>query len=199
MIVAALYPLISAVVLAQSAPVVDELRVLAADGSDTALAAQVAKWPDEAREAVRHFLIVAESVSLATEPLTSAERVATAFAEAWQDSSLLMRVSFFRSRSAADRRLFVRADSIRREGNAALYRDGVEGAMRRWRESVRLFTKACGYSPCSQTLQEWQRRSATSGRVFTSQGCWTAQKSISSVRAAWPNGWAISVLRETLP
>jgi CHAT domain-containing protein/tetratricopeptide (TPR) repeat protein len=120
--------------------VVDELRVLAANGSDNALAAHVAEWPDEARETVRRLLIAAELERGATGLIASAERVAETFASAWQDSSLLTRVSLFRSQSAADRRVFVRADSIRREGNAALYRDGVEEAMRRWRESVRLFT-----------------------------------------------------------
>jgi CHAT domain-containing protein/Tfp pilus assembly protein PilF len=140
MIGPALWTLMSAVVVAQSAPVVDELRALAAAGADTALTARVAEWPDEAREAVRQLLILAESESEAAEPLASAERVAAAFAALWRDSSLVRRAAFFRGRSPAERRTYVRADSIRREGNAAVYRDGVEMAMRRWRESLRLFT-----------------------------------------------------------
>ena len=140
MIVPTLWTLVSAAIATQSPSVVDELLTLAERGADSTLAARVAEWPDETREAVRQLFILAESRSEPTEDLASAERLAAAFADAWQDSSLMGRVAFFRTRSPADRRTFVQADSIRLEGRAALYRDGVEAAMRLWRESLQLFT-----------------------------------------------------------
>ena len=140
MIVPTLWTLVSAAIATQSPSVVDELLTLAERGADSTLAARVSEWPDETREAVRQLFILAESRSEPTEHLASAERLAAAFADAWQDSSLMRRAAFFRSRSPADRRTFVQADSIRLEGRAALYRDGVETAMRLWRESLQLFT-----------------------------------------------------------
>jgi CHAT domain-containing protein/tetratricopeptide (TPR) repeat protein len=140
MITPLLWTLMSAAIAPQSPSVVDELLTLAAEGTDSALAAQVAEWPDEAREAVRQLFILAESKTETAEHLASAKRVAVALAGAWRDSFLLQQVVRFRDWSPGQRRTFVLADSIRREGNAAVYRDGVDAAMRRWRESLRLFT-----------------------------------------------------------
>lgn len=140
MIGGALWSLVSAAVLAQSGAAVQRIRILASTATDTVVAAQVGEWPDEAREAFRGLLIDA-TLALPQQALhlRSAERLAVALAAAWRDSFLLRRVAVFRSWPPARRRQYIVADSVRRAGNAVVYREGVGAAMSRWRESLRLF------------------------------------------------------------
>jgi CHAT domain-containing protein len=119
----------------QSPHAADTVRMLARDGPDSALVDAARRHPDDTREALRRLL--AEGAGGA--PLTSAERLAGAYATAWRDSFLVRQVERFRSLSLPDRAAKVAADSLRLAGNAALGGAGVAAAMRAWRESLRRF------------------------------------------------------------
>ena len=123
--------------LTQSPQDVDELRVLARDGPDSALVERSRQRPNEAREALRRLLADAAAEGGAT--LAAAERLAGAYALAWQDSFFVRQVGRFQSLSPVDRQTKVAADSMRLAGNATLGSAGVEAAMRVWRESLRRF------------------------------------------------------------
>jgi CHAT domain-containing protein len=127
--------LVLAASFAQSSQGSDELRTLARDGSDSVLVDRTRQRPDDTRDALRRLL--AEAAGGA--PLAAAERLAGAYAVAWQDSFLVRQVGRFQSLSAADRQAKVAADSLRLAGNAALGSAGVDAAMRAWRESLRRF------------------------------------------------------------
>lgn len=105
---------------------------------DTALVAAARAQPDSAREALRRTLVEAGAAAPADSALAEATRLARAWAIAWQDSFPVRQVARFASWSANDRRVKLAADSLRRAGNGALGREGLEGALRDWRESVRL-------------------------------------------------------------
>jgi CHAT domain-containing protein/tetratricopeptide (TPR) repeat protein len=120
---------------AQSSQGPDELRTLTRDGSDSVLVERTRQRPDDAREALRQLLV--ETAGGA--PIAAAERLAGAYAMAWRDSFFVRQVASFQRRSPADRQAKVAADSVRRAGNVALGRSGVEAAMRAWRESLRRF------------------------------------------------------------
>ena len=119
----------------QSPHAVDSVRLLARDGPDSALVEAARRHPDDAREALRRLL--AEGAGGA--PLTSAERLAGAYAVAWRDSFFVRQVARFRSLSLPDRAAKVAADSLRLAGNAALGGAGIAAAMRAWRGSLRRF------------------------------------------------------------
>lgn len=121
--------------LLQSSSGTHEVRQLARGGADSALIEQVRRQPDEAREALRQLILEASRGA----PLADAERLASAFAAAWNDSFHVRQVSRFRGLSPEQRRAKVVADSVRRAGNDALGSAGINAAMRAWRESVRRF------------------------------------------------------------
>ena len=123
--------------MVQSPPPTDDMRTLARTGPDSALIAQARSRPDDMREELRHLLAAAASDSQPVEPLTTAGRLARAYAVAWHDSFLLREVARFASWSGEERRAKVVADSIRRAGNVALGQAGVDAAMHDWRESLR--------------------------------------------------------------
>src|SRR6185436_2021769 len=120
-------------VLIQSAPGADAVRVLALTGSDSALSERVRRHPDDARDSLR-LLFIAGTDSA---NLLLAERLADAYAVAWHDSFLVRQVARFRGLSVDDRRTNTRVDSLRRAGNTVLGTDGLDPAMRLWRESLR--------------------------------------------------------------
>ncbi len=125
----------------QAEPVVRTVRALSMSGTDSALMAGITDHPDEARELLRRLLREAAADTRSDRPpaLDAAQRVAHAFAAAWHDSSLLRRVTLVRTWSAADRRRWAIADSVWTDGRDALARVGVDGAMPRFRESLRLY------------------------------------------------------------
>jgi len=113
----------------------DTVRMLAQDGPDSALVERARRHPDDARDALRRLLAEAAAGG----SLTPAERLAHAYAVAWQDSFLVRQVVRFGSLAPAEQRGKVAADSTRLAGNAALGSAGVEAAMRAWRRSLRRF------------------------------------------------------------
>jgi CHAT domain-containing protein len=108
----------------------ERLRALARDGPQAVLVARVRAQPDDVRDALRQLLA-------ASPPLAPAESLAAAYVVAWHDSFLVRQVVRFRSYTTDQRRAKVAADSLRRAGNDALGRSGVDAALRLWRESVR--------------------------------------------------------------
>jgi len=118
----------------------ERLRALARDGPQTILVQEVRDRPDDVRPALRLLLAGASSdiVDGSSLPhIEAADRLASAYAVAWQDSFLLRQVERFRSWSPAERRTKASADSLRLAGNDALGRSGASAALRLWRESVR--------------------------------------------------------------
>ena len=114
-----------------------DLQALADTASDSTLVAQAHARPDDVREALRQLFGRAVSDSSPVAPLAAARRLAEAYAVAWRDSFPLRQVRRFESWPARTRRASVAADSIRRAGNAAMGRAGVQVAMREWHKSLR--------------------------------------------------------------
>jgi CHAT domain-containing protein/tetratricopeptide (TPR) repeat protein len=121
--------------LTQSPANPGDLQRLARDGPDSALVDRVRLRPDDAREALRRLIVEAASGA----SLAPAERLAGAYAVAWRDSFFVRQVSRFGALSHSDRLAKLAADSVRRAGNEALGRRGIDAAMRAWRESLRRF------------------------------------------------------------
>ncbi len=131
----AVVPFLLLTALAQSPPRGADLQALARDAPDSVLVERTRQGPDDAREALRRLLIdAADGASL-----DPAERLAGAYAIAWNDSFFVRQVKRFRSLSPTDRVARVTADSLRRAGNELLGKSGVDAAMRAWRESLRRF------------------------------------------------------------
>ena len=127
--------LLLAAALAQSSPHPGDLQALAHDAPDSVLVQRTRHDPEEAREALRRLLRdAADGASL-----DPAERLAGAYAIAWNDSFFVRQVTRFRSLSPTERLAKVGADSLRRAGNEELSRRGIDVAMRAWRESLRRF------------------------------------------------------------
>jgi CHAT domain-containing protein/Tfp pilus assembly protein PilF len=118
----------------------DTITRLAAQGADSALVAKTRESPDDVREALRQLLAQATHDSTG-DALPSARRLASAYAMAWQDSFFVRRVDRFAQMTPGQRIAKARGDSLRLAGNTALERSGVDAAMRRWRDSHRIFER----------------------------------------------------------
>jgi len=116
---------------------VDELRALVRGGADSVLVERTRQRPNETRDALRRLL--ADAAAGGGAFLGEAERLASAYAVAWQDSFFVRQVARFQSLPPAQRQAKVAADSMRLAGNAILGSAGVEPAMRVWRESLGRF------------------------------------------------------------
>src|SRR5688572_2979417 len=125
---------------AQTPQQVDSLRLLAKDSPEPVLVAQTRRQPDAALEALRQLLAAGAGVdSPAVAAFAPAERLARAWALAWQDSFYVRAVSGFRGLSRADLQATLAADSVLQAGNVALRNIGIDAAMRAWRESLRRY------------------------------------------------------------
>lgn len=128
-------------VAVQSPQAERELTTLAREGPDSVLIERVRRGTYDVREVLRQLLAAASRSADSAEgaALTAAERLASAWVVAWQDSFYVRRVNRFRSLSLADRQANASADSVLRAGNDALTSVGVDAAMQGWRESLRLY------------------------------------------------------------
>src|SRR2546426_494693 len=126
------------VLVAQSPQDVAEMRALARDGPDSVLVGRVRQRNDAARKAWSQLRTAAGGGDSADVALIAAERLAGAYAVAWQDSFFVRQITRFRSLSPAARQATLAADSIRLAGNAAL-RTGADAALQAWRESLRRY------------------------------------------------------------
>jgi len=118
------------------------LRTLALSNDGPALLAAVRQHPDDSRELIRLLLAEAGQPGAAStaSALALAQRVGGAYAAAWEDSFPLAQVAIFARMSPRQRSAKLAADSVRRAGNAALGRAGVNAAAMLWREALRRST-----------------------------------------------------------
>jgi len=135
----AAFPILAVAV--QSPQAERELATLAREGPDSMLVEHVRRGSYDVREVLRQLLAAAgrSEDSAAFAALSAAERLASAWVVAWQDSFYVRRVNRFRSLSLSDRQANAIADSVLRAGNDALTSAGVDAAMLAWRESLRLY------------------------------------------------------------
>ncbi|UCG76284.1 MAG: CHAT domain-containing protein [Gemmatimonadota bacterium] len=125
----------------QSVEEVEEIRALAESRDESRLEASVADRPNEAREALHQVLkdlAVETDAGRQGELLAAADGIAQAYATAWSDSFLLRSVQRFAAWTPDERRRKAKADSLRRAGNDAFRREGLQGALSRYRESMHL-------------------------------------------------------------
>jgi CHAT domain-containing protein/tetratricopeptide (TPR) repeat protein len=122
--------------LVQQSPAADSLLVLAARLTDAALVAEVRSRPQAAREAVTEALARTVRGGSDDRELAAGRRLATAYAQAWDDSFLVREVARFASWPADRRAAKVWADSVRRAGIATFGRDGAGAAVVEWRRAL---------------------------------------------------------------
>jgi tetratricopeptide (TPR) repeat protein len=108
--------------------------------SDSVTATWIGQYPDRARDSVRAWLARAAPADseIAADVLARAEQVGTGYARVWGDSSPLLLVRRFTGWPQHNRALWVRADSLRTVGNAALGKEDVTVAIRDWRASIQV-------------------------------------------------------------
>jgi CHAT domain-containing protein/Tfp pilus assembly protein PilF len=123
-------------------PPTERIRVLALRDDGASLIGAVRDYPDDSREVVRLLLIEAgrRRPESADSVLTLARRVGSAYATAWEDSFPLTQVTRFARMNARERATKLASDSVRRAGNAAQGRGGVDAALTLWREALRRST-----------------------------------------------------------
>jgi tetratricopeptide (TPR) repeat protein len=123
-------------------PPTERIRALAVRDDPVSLIDVVRDYPDDSREVVRLLLIEAgkRRAGNADSALALARRVGRAYAAAWEDSFPLAQVTRFARMDARERAAKLASDSVRRAGNAAQGRAGVESAIRLWREALRRST-----------------------------------------------------------
>jgi CHAT domain-containing protein/tetratricopeptide (TPR) repeat protein len=132
-------PLLLATSLALQTPAADSLRLQASRMPDMMLVAEARTRPLLLREALTEAM--AQSVRLAApasreQQLQVAQRLASAYADAWQDSFLLRQVVRFAGWPMERRASKVWADSVRRAGIVAFGRDGPMAAIAIWRRAL---------------------------------------------------------------
>jgi CHAT domain-containing protein len=108
--------------------------------SDSISAAWIAAHPDQARDSLRTWLAATATADQAVTAtlLAKAEQLGADYLLVWGDSFPLLDARRFASWSPDTRVRRVRADSLRRAGNAALGRAGVVAALRDWRASLQV-------------------------------------------------------------
>lgn len=123
-------------------PPAERIRVLAARDDAASLIDAVRNHPDDSREVVRLLLVEAgrRRAAGADSVLALAVRVGRAYTAAWEDSFPLAQVTRFTRMDARQRAAKLASDSVRRAGNAAQGRAGVEAALALWREALRRST-----------------------------------------------------------
>jgi len=139
--------------LAVQNPETDSLRALARDGPDSALVERVRQRNDEARKLLSQLRTVAgggEDSAQVAFPV--AERVASAYAVAWQDSFFVRWIARFRSLPPAARQATLAADSALRAGKATVRTVGADATLRVWRESLRVYQTLADSAGIAATL-----------------------------------------------
>ena len=119
---------------ASASPEPDSLQVLARTLSDTALVREVRARPLDVRPALGATFAAAVTGGSAVraDELSTARRLAAAYATAWNDEFLVREVARFAAWPPARCGGKVRADSLRRAGVATFSRDGAGAAIVIW-------------------------------------------------------------------
>ncbi len=126
----------------QEPPGTPDLLALLESGSQAGLLEEARARPDRVRDALDElFRLVVEAghsherVSL----LNHAGALSRAYEQAWSDSFLVRKVEQFARWSAEERAEKLEAESVRRAGIEAFYREGPQRAMSLWEHSLTLF------------------------------------------------------------
>ena len=123
----------------QGAGAEPQVIVLLEAGQEAKLLDVVRERPDEVREALANlFELSAESPSSEEriERILQAEQLARLYERGWSDSFFVSGVEQFRRWSTDERAAKLEADSLRRTGAEAFYREGPEAAIRTWERSL---------------------------------------------------------------
>jgi CHAT domain-containing protein/Tfp pilus assembly protein PilF len=131
----------SAAASAQEAARSRDILALLEAGQDAALNEEIRVRPDEARDALASLFELTVQASDSDERvqlLDRAEQLAQAYATVWSDSFLLRKVDQFARWSTGERSEKLEADSVRRAGVEAFYRDGPDAAIRLWERGLTL-------------------------------------------------------------
>jgi CHAT domain-containing protein/tetratricopeptide (TPR) repeat protein len=118
----------------------DSLQQLVERG-DSRVVAIVQQFPDTARSTFARLLSLAATTpapAARASHLTTAHRLAAAYAVAWNDSFFVRQASRFTAWTPAQRLTKAAVDSLRIAGGVLLGKSGPADAMRAWRESYRL-------------------------------------------------------------
>jgi CHAT domain-containing protein/Tfp pilus assembly protein PilF len=118
-----------------------EIMALLKADDGVGLAKAVGARPDDAREALVELFKRTASAKDAIDRvrfLDQAQRLARVYAQVWSDSFLVRRVQRFTRWSTAERADRLAADSVRRAGVEAYYREGPEAAIALWERSLTL-------------------------------------------------------------
>jgi CHAT domain-containing protein/tetratricopeptide (TPR) repeat protein len=112
------------------------LRGLAFGADTAALTSEIRRRPVEGRDLLMRLLAESMQPGAGDSALAAAHRVARGFVRAFNDSFPQATVARFERMSIAQRRAKIAADSVRRAGNSALERRGVETAIALWRTAA---------------------------------------------------------------
>ena len=123
----------------QGASAEPQVIVLLEAGQEAKLLDVVRERPDEVREALANLLRLSAQSPRSQERvqrILQAEQLARLYERGWSDSFFVSRVEQFRRWSTDERAAKLEADSLRRTGAEAFYREGPEAAIRTWERSL---------------------------------------------------------------
>jgi tetratricopeptide (TPR) repeat protein len=110
-------------------------------GDESRLLEEVRARPNDTRDALDQLFDLTVQAKDAMDRVRFLERaqlLAQAYAQAWSDSFLIRKVERFARWSSGERADKLEADSVRRAGIEAYYREGPEAAIRLWERSLTL-------------------------------------------------------------
>ena len=123
----------------QGAGAEPQVMVLLEAGQEAKLLDVVRERPDEVREALANFFQLSAQSPRPQERvqrILQAEQLARLYERSWSDSFFISGVEQFRRWSTDERAAKLEADSLRRTGAEAFYREGPEAAIRTWERSL---------------------------------------------------------------
>ena len=123
----------------QGAGAEPQVIVLLEAGQEAKLLDVVRQRPDEVREALANLLQLSAESPRSQERvqrILQAEQLARLYERGWSDSFFISGVEQFRRWSTDERAAKLEADSLRRTGAEAFYREGPEAAIRTWERSL---------------------------------------------------------------
>ncbi|KPK78989.1 MAG: hypothetical protein AMS25_14180 [Gemmatimonas sp. SM23_52] len=123
-------------------------------GDEARLLEELRARPDDAREAVARLFQRSAGANDSMDRvrlLDQAQLLARAYAQVWSDSFLVRKVEQFARWSTGERAEKLAADSLRRAGIEAYYREGPEAAIRLWERSLTV-CRALDDQACQATV-----------------------------------------------
>jgi CHAT domain-containing protein len=126
---------------AQTAERSPDILALLEAGNEARLVAEIGERPNDARKTLSRLFqltVQADESTGRTRFLDQAQLLGEAYAQAWSDSFLVRQVEQFARWSTGERVDKLAADSARRAGVEAYYREGPQAAIRLWEHSLSL-------------------------------------------------------------